>query len=486
MKPVRLVKRFVAASFALFTVGLLACARQQEKIPGLIYKQLLKSPGVEYYHVPIGLCEDYPEETTTIEIIRNDFELLKRSGINLLRISFGWDAIEVAKDQYDWLFWDDFVKMAVDEYKITLIPYICYTPMWNSTGDSVNYWNHTPRDYEEFGQFVEDLVKRYKNRIKSWELWNEPDIDAFWSGSVEEYARLLKIGAQAVRRADPDAIVVLGGLAHNTDFTLALFKDLDVSRYVNVVNIHNYFETWSPSPLESIVDYANTIHDIVEKYGDNQSIWMAEVGYSSYRRNAHVSDSYRAYYDYEHTPEFQAVQLCRTLTLLLSTEKLAAIAWYEIKDLPKTEEVIGDVNNRHLGVAKYNHEPKPAETALAFFNRLFSDNYKSIDDQVKVNRKLKSHSVIHCFQTEGGDVIAVGWLKTNFAGRKPDTSGHVQDTRLEKVGLEIPVVLSGTATLYDELGNASEFKNMTVAAGKTVLNDIELAGGKIAIIRITK
>ncbi len=71
-----------------------------------------------------------------METIRKDFELLKSCGIDLLRVSFGWDAIENEKDKYDWLFWDDFVKIAVEEYGITLVPYICYMPRWNSTGVS--------------------------------------------------------------------------------------------------------------------------------------------------------------------------------------------------------------------------------------------------------------------------------------------------------------------------------------------------------------
>ncbi len=100
----------------------------------LIYDQLEKPGNAAYYHVPVGLCEDYPEETTTMQIIKNDFEFLKKHNINLLRISFGWDAIETEKGKFEWLFWDDFVKMAVDEYGITLVPYICYTPQWISRG----------------------------------------------------------------------------------------------------------------------------------------------------------------------------------------------------------------------------------------------------------------------------------------------------------------------------------------------------------------
>lgn len=480
----QLVSESASLALVLLILSVLPCNAQRST---LLYDQLIRPQGAVYYHAPIGLCEDYPEETTTIEIIRNDMELLKRSGIGLLRISFGWDGIETEKDKYYWGFWDDYVRIAVDEYGITLIPYICYTPQWNSTGDSTNFWNHIPIDFDQFGEFVGILVNRYKDWIKSWELWNEPDIDAYWSGTVEEYSKLLKIGAQAVRKADPNALVVCGGLAHDPDFTLALFRDHGISPYVDVVNIHSYYETWNGLPLENIVGYVEAIADIINRYGNRQALWMAEVGYSTFRKNGYVSEQYSAYYDYEHTPGYQAVHLIRTIALLLSTEKLSAIAWYEIKDLQPSEEVIGDVNNRHLGVAYVDHRPKPAEEALSFFDDLFVLKTRCIDDNAIITRALGSKSEVHCFEDEEGAVIVIGWLKTHLFGRREGKrSGDVKDTRKETVELTLPYTLTGKATLYDELGNEEEFREIVRTRGKTTVKELNLAGGDVVIIKISE
>jgi hypothetical protein len=236
------MKRLVSTIVGFASVCALAATTSTAQPLPDGYSRLLRPGNATVYHVPIGLCEDYPEETSTVEIFRKDMELLKRSGIDLLRISFGWDAIETEKDKYDWLFWDEYVRIAVEEYGITLVPYVCYTPMWNSTSsDPADFWNHTPKDKAELGQFMFDLVTRYKKWIHSWELWNEPDIKVYWSGSVEEYAEMTKLGSEAVRKADPKAIVVLGGLAHDVNWTRRLFRDLGISPYVDVVNIHNYF-----------------------------------------------------------------------------------------------------------------------------------------------------------------------------------------------------------------------------------------------------
>jgi hypothetical protein len=474
----------IVFTIALFVSFAMTGFGQAEK---LLYPQLIQKDDGNFFRMQVGLCEDYPEESTTIDIIRKDMELLKRTGIRILRISFGWDGIEERKDQYNWLFWDDFVRMAVEEYGVTLIPYICYTPLWNSTGDSITYWRSPPKDYNQFGKFVETLVNRYKPWIKTWEVWNEPDIEWFWLGTAADFAKLLKIGSDAVRRADPKATVVFGGLAHETNFLRTLFRDFGAGKYVDVVNIHNYNETWSGTPNEHVVHYVNLVADIIAQYGNGQPIWMAEVGYSTFRKNGHISDHYRAYYSYEHTPEYQAVHLFRTMTMLRATGKLTAVAWYEIKDLPAGEEVIGDVNNRHLGIAYVDHSPKPAEKALSFFDRLFARPVRSLDKEVIVQRPIGSHSVVHSFEADDGAVILVAWLKTHILGMNAtERHGNVQDTRKETITIVVPRKLSGEATQFSELGMGRKFGGARVRGTTTEIKDIALKGGEIFILRLTK
>jgi hypothetical protein len=466
-------------------IALSAAHTQTRRLP---YESLLRAVGERLYHVSVGIGEDYPEETTTRETVLGDMEFLKRTGMNPLRITFGWDGIETAKGKYNWEFWDDYVKRAVDEYGLTLVPYICYTPRWNSTGDTTNYWNHTPVDYEEFGTFVEALVTRYKDRIKTWELWNEPDIKEFWSGSAEDLARLTKIGARAVRKADPTAKIVLAGLAGHTEFTLALFRDYGISPYVDIVNCHSYFETWSPNPLEAVVPYVNRIAGIIRQYGNNQSLWMAEVGYSTYRKpDGYVSNQYHCTYGYEHTPAYQAVALWKTLTLLLSTEKIAAVTWYRIRDLPEGEVVIGDVNNTHLGLDFLGFKPKPAERAVTFFKSFFQGKYRCIDDATVVRRTISSESEVHSFAMEDGTLAVVAWLKT---GREVNplegTPGNLADGRTDVISLEIPGNAVRNGTLFDELGNSRKFTAFQAEKGKVAIDPLEVSGGRIVILKLSK
>ncbi|MGE5352410.1 MAG: hypothetical protein ACM3P0_10025, partial [Acidobacteriota bacterium] len=257
--------------------------------------------------------------------------------------------------------------------------------------------------------------------------------------------------------------------------------------YVDIVNMHNNYETWSNNPIERLPDYVNELSEIVMRYGNRQSLWMAEVGYSTWRMKPNkISNDYNPYYDYEHTLRYQSVELFKTLSLALSVDKLAAICWYEVKDLPPAENVIGDNNNRNLGVAFADHSPKPALKALSFFNTLFSHKSKSFDKSVEVVKNVGSDSYTTTFQDENGDVTVVAWLKTNLPGERHDTTGMVKDTRVEHIGLTIPATLKGDATQYTELGEAQKYTNVVRKNGATILNGITLKGGEIFILKIKK
>jgi hypothetical protein len=473
---------------AALLVAMLAAPLARAQDGRLLYDRLQRDAGAEFNLTPLGLCEDYPEETTTREIYVGDMDMLRRMDVDLLRISFGWDGIEGEKDRYDWLFWDDYVETAVDEYGVTLIPYICYTPHWNSTTDDIeNSWHFPPKDYEEWGEFVFDLVSRYRDRIKTWELWNEPDIWIYWAGTHEEFARMIRIGSEAVRRADPEAKVVLGGLAHDAEWLETLFRDHGVSPYVDIVNMHNYYETWVDHPLEDLADYIRTVRDIVSRYGDDQALWMAEVGYSTFRDGAYVSDGYTAYYEYEHTPAYQAVDLVRRITTALSTDLLSALTWYEMKDLTRGEATIGDFgNNGNLGVATARHEPKPAEGALAFFNGLLREPMRSIDGEVAVTRTIGSDAVVHAFEQEDGDVIVVGWLRTMVPGRRGNPGdGMARDDRTETVSVTVPRGIDGNVRTLDELGRELSAVPVSRDGAGTAL-ELQLSGGGVVIVTLDR
>lgn len=65
-----------------------------------------------------------------------------------------------------------------------------------------------------WARFVSAAVTRYQGQIHYWEIWNEPDYSAFWTGSQRDYARLLKVAWLAAHAADPSATILVGGMMY--------------------------------------------------------------------------------------------------------------------------------------------------------------------------------------------------------------------------------------------------------------------------------
>lgn len=383
----------------------------------------------------MGLCEDYPEETRSLDAARRDLLHAHLAGAKVLRIAFGWDAMEPERGRYDWSFWDEFVALAVNDYGIQLIPYICYTPRWAAVENGENFWRSPPRSSEDFARFVEALVRRYRSRIRSWELWNEPDNPSYWLGTREEFADLVRAGSAAVRRADPSANVVLGGIATRIDFLEELFRLDRIGPWVDVVNFHSYLETWHADPIETLPSTIEQIAHLVTTYGENEPIWMAEAGYSSVGPRSQISEFYRTRFEDEHGEVAQADALIRFVVLAASSEQLSVLAWYRINDLPATESVIGDDNNRHLGLIGKGQKEKPAALAFAGLAHLFAQPYRIEPLHVvstSAGRPIEAHLIVF----RDGRHVIFAWNANT--GTAPPQASPQKDLRSQSVHLRFP------------------------------------------------
>jgi hypothetical protein len=91
---------------------------------------------------------------------------------------------------------------------------ILYTRPWARLAGTSSH--SPPSDLEEYAHFVRTAVQRYAAMgVHAYEIWNEPNIAVFWAPRPDpaRYAQLLKLAYVAVKRSDPSAEVVSGGLA---------------------------------------------------------------------------------------------------------------------------------------------------------------------------------------------------------------------------------------------------------------------------------
>src|SRR5882672_950381 len=65
-----------------------------------------------------------------------------------------------------------------------------------------------PKDLEDWRTFVRTIATRYKGRIHAYEIWNEPNVKRFWTGSIDQWVALTREASVIINSIDPQAIVV--------------------------------------------------------------------------------------------------------------------------------------------------------------------------------------------------------------------------------------------------------------------------------------
>ncbi|MGO9094176.1 MAG: GH39 family glycosyl hydrolase [Bryobacteraceae bacterium] len=84
-----------------------------------------------------------------------------------------------------------------------------------ASGKQTIFWwkgNTTPpKSYEKWAALIRALVAHFQERyghdeVKTWyfEVWNEPDLHAFFAGSLEDYLKLYKTTAEAIKSVSGD------------------------------------------------------------------------------------------------------------------------------------------------------------------------------------------------------------------------------------------------------------------------------------------
>jgi hypothetical protein len=162
-----------------------------------------------------------------------------------------------------------------------------------------------PDHYEDFGDFIYELVSRYKGRIKYYQIWNEPNIYPEWGSyaiSPEDYTELLKIAATRAREADPEVIIINGALAStialqpaappptnalNDLLFLQRMYDAGAAPYFDVVAMQGYGLWSGPTDRRMhprVMNFGRPqfVRDLMVANGDaGKPIWISEMGWSA-------------------------------------------------------------------------------------------------------------------------------------------------------------------------------------------------------------
>ncbi|NIP18789.1 MAG: cellulase family glycosylhydrolase [Xanthomonadales bacterium] len=213
-------------------------------------------------------------------------------GVKWTRITIGWDGVEQEKGQFHWTRFDETLD-ALLRFGIT--PFVTltrgnrlYTGMgtYDDPRLAAIYGNspYPPTDaagHAAWLKFVSRAIKRYRDRISYWEVWNEPNHRNYWGApeNGKDYGDLVRITVEKIRELQPDAKIIAGSMAGiDPEFT-DLFLDRCDPEQIDIISFHNY-----GTRPENRVYRIPEFKAVLDKYKPGFEIWQGECGAPSQSR----------------------------------------------------------------------------------------------------------------------------------------------------------------------------------------------------------
>ena len=212
--------------------------------------------------------------------------------VGMAREEFEWKRVEPSPGVYDWSKFDQAVELE-RAHGVAILGKLVYGSPWDNTAPAGTSADaavmYPPGNIQNYVDYAVQTVRRYKDKVHYWEIWNEENNTGFWEPSANSarYTQLLIATYAAIKAEDPTATVVLGGLSTGLDASYVQgivanggwgsFDVLAIHSYVSGQPDGSAFERWIAAAKSTVAAYGS------------KPIWITEFGWSSTSAGGGVS-----------------------------------------------------------------------------------------------------------------------------------------------------------------------------------------------------
>ena len=208
-------------------------------------------------------------------MFENFKQYVGETGVGYARIQSGWNKTEREAGKYEFEWLDRIVDGLLEE---GVQPWMCLsygnTNYMENVRDLYTFVNDEEA-MKAWEKYLKATVRRYKDRVKMWEVWNEPDFSS--KKYTAEYAVLFARTAKAVKAADPKAKVSIFALSDldkpYAGIVLEKLKELDGLKYIDYATYHAYFDN-----PDLVHDHALRYRELLKSYKSDVEVLQGESG----------------------------------------------------------------------------------------------------------------------------------------------------------------------------------------------------------------
>jgi hypothetical protein len=237
-------------------------------------------------------------------------QMASQAGIGWVKQQFSWEEVEPrrkgeflepATKSSSWGKFDAIVT-ACEKHDLRIIARLDRPPDWTRQDNS--YKERPPDNFQDYGDYVYEFVKRYRGRIDYIQIWNEPNIFPEWGNrpvDPTQYVELLKIAYRRAKEANPNVHVLCAPLAitlgqpHPEPGKWTAMNDIDYLEEMYKAGAARYFDIYSANafgmdrppddlPDPSVLNFQRVLlhREVMERYGDgHKAVWFNEYGWNA-------------------------------------------------------------------------------------------------------------------------------------------------------------------------------------------------------------
>jgi hypothetical protein len=258
---------------------------------------------------PYGM-NTFLQQEVRPEVRQHSLELLQEAGFKYIRQQFPWEDIEIhgKGDFIDrrnepagidaWAKYDNIVDLA-GQHNLEIIARLDNPPAWTRAMTDTIGTHAPPDNYADYGDFVEEVVGRYRGRITYFQLWNEPNIYPEWGEQAvdpEGFSELLCEGYRRAKKANPEAVILAGALSPTVALDGRDLNDIVFFQRMYRAAAGACFDIFSAQgyglwsgPTDqrlrpTVINYPHVLllRDVMVEYGDEEKpIWISEAGWNA-------------------------------------------------------------------------------------------------------------------------------------------------------------------------------------------------------------
>ena len=411
----------------------------------------------------VGVQTHFNNFSSVFEKEKQTAYLTKNAGFYWIRDDIGWGRTESRKNTYsiDRALEKKINNMIEQGHKVLLI-----LGSNNALYDNAEF-PKSEDGIEAYVKFCKYIAQYFKGRIDTFEISNEPDLEAFTIRDVsgDEYARVLKRVRDAIKEVDENITVVGGSFCshrneHNKEFLTQFSEEVNKNggwkNYMDYVSYHPYSSDGDYSDEVSVMTFLQNFEYVQQQLGKDIPVWITEFGTSTKTSDGRVVLSF----------EQQAADLARTIIAAKSEPMLKYLNIYNFR----AKENVESPREQNFGIVSGDFNAKPAFIALSYLNRAitgaeFVKSYANRDFYSGTELLVNSNRTFDTYRFKNDDTdIFVMWARKRKTANVTVANGNVNDTGYTeyKSSAVISAGSGKTAEIHDMYGNIIEGNSFTL------------------------